>query len=382
MNKAYYIDTYSTGHLHEMFNASSLLMFATMYDHVEYRASRSSYEHVVRLVGKLPDNVSYQPIAVVNAYKGWKRMRFFYKQIQAILHNVAFILFTPDEYDVIINYNTLAALPAMNRMAGRVRKRILQICHGEMAELAMPYSKNRLLRRGVRLLQSGKNIASNLYFAVLGEAIYKNVLPLVSADIRERLLYFEHSAVYCEEKPASNRKQEKLVVGTIGAMRESKGESSLILLARMLADQPNVEIRCIGKSTLPKQTLEDAGISIPEVIYNKFLTREKLYEQIRQLDYALFLFPPALYRFTASGSVFDAIACGVPILSLSNEYFQGLFANYGDFGYLEKNLPDLARRIGLLVNNGEEQTKWHMQTIRLALSPQMVAEQFRKQWLP
>lgn len=380
MRQAYYIDTFSTGHLHEMFNASSLLMFAAMYDHIEYRASHSSYEHVVQLLGNLPDNVAYRPIAIVNAYKGWKRMRFLLKQLQALFHNVKYILCCPKDYDIIFNYNTLAALPAMNKAAMHTKKRILQVCHGEMAELATPYSKNRLLKKGVRLLQSGKHIANNLYFAVLGKAIYDNVYPLVGEGVQRRLLYFEHSAVWESLKEKTRKDTNKLIIGTIGAMRESKGESSLIKLASILKGSENLEIRCIGKYTVPKHVMEEAGIVVPEPSTNAFFTRDELYDQIRQLDYALFLFPPSLYKYTASGSVFDAIACGVPILSLINDYFEGLFASYGDFGYLETNIDALVQRIKWLVNHGAHGYKWDMKGLRNSIRPQNIAEEFKKQW--
>ena len=380
MTKAYYIDTFSTGHLHEMFNASSLLMFASMYEHVEYRASRSSYEHVQQLLSKLPDNVSFRPLHVIDAYKGWKRFRFFYKQIQAIVHNVLFILFTPKGNDILFNYNTLAALPAMNRVARCSNNRILQICHGEMAELEKPYSKNRLLRRGVLLLQHGKNIADNMYFAVLGKAIYTNVFPLVGQDIQKRLLYFEHSAVFSEKNEKLPKKDSQLIIGTIGAMRESKGESVLVKLAQKLKGYPNLEIRCLGKCALPKETISETGINIPKSIYDKYLTREEMYEQIKQLDYALFLFPADLYKYTASGSVFDAIVCQTPILALTNDYFKGLFASYGDFGYLEDDIEHLAQRIQWLVNQREHGTIWEMKPLCESISPDAVAEQFSKQW--
>lgn len=380
MTKAYYIDTFSTGHLHEMFNASSLLMFASMYDRIEYRASRSSYEHVVQHLGALPENVSYRPLHVMDAYKRWKRFRFFYKQIQALVHNVLFILFTPKGYDLIFNYNTWAALPAMNKVARYSKNRILQICHGEMAELEKPYSKNRLLRRGVRLLQYGGNIADNMYFAVLGKAIYNNVFPLVGQEVQKRLLYFEHSAIFSEKNENIQKKHSKLIIGTIGAMRESKGESLLVKLAQQLKGCPNLEIRCLGKCTLPKETMTEAGIIIPDSCYDKYLTREDLYEQIKQLDYALFLFPADLYKFTASGSVFDAVVCKTPILALSNEYFKGLFDSYGDFGYIEDDLENLARRIQWLVNQGECGADWEMSQLCERMSPDAVAKQFSKQW--
>ena len=49
MKKLLYIDTYSTGHLHEMFDASSLRMFCDMYDEVRYYANKDSIDNIEHL---------------------------------------------------------------------------------------------------------------------------------------------------------------------------------------------------------------------------------------------------------------------------------------------------------------------------------------------
>lgn len=383
MSKAYYIDTYSTGHLHEIFDASSLLMFSHMYDHVEYRASRTSYEHVIGLLGELPKNVTYSPIRVANIFAGWSKAKGLLKQIQATIHNTAYIINAPEGCDIIFNYNTLAALPIMNIAARYTQNRILQICHGELTELKTGASKHIMLRQGVKLLQSSNNhVAENMYFAVLGKAIYENVCPLVGRDIQSRLMSFDHSTIFPNEENHGESSSGKLVIGTIGGLREGKGRSAFIELARHLKNMPNVELRCIGRVMMTPAELCELGVTVPEHACERYLTREELYEQIRQLDYALFLFQPDVYKLTASGSVFDAIACGVPILSLTNDYFEGLFESYGDFGYLEKDYDSLVQRIEWLAGQDAKRPQWNMSKLRKDISPHGIAERFREQWLP
>ena len=382
MKKAYYIDTYSTEHLHEIFDASSLLMFSYMYEHIEYRAARSSCEHVVALLGSLPDNISYTPLAVAHVFSGWSKGQGLLKQIQATVHNTHYILSVPEGYDIIFNYDTLAALPFMNIAARFTRNRILQICHGELLELYTGASKHFFLRRGLQLLRSDDCIAKNIFFAVLGKAIYRNVFPLVGKDMQERMLSFEHSTIFPLEKCLPKHRTDKLIIGTIGGLREDKGLSVLKQLAKRMKHMPNVELRSIGRIALSETELNAMGIVVPEQVHQRYLTRDELYEQIRQLDYALFLFQPEVYRFTASGSVFDAIVCDTPILSLSNDYFRGLFDSYGDFGYLENDTDSIVQRIEWLVNQGVNKPVWNMQKLRVKMSPKTVAKHFAKQWLP
>ena len=46
MKKLLYIDTFSTGHIHEMFDASSLRMFGDLYDEIVYCANKDSIENI------------------------------------------------------------------------------------------------------------------------------------------------------------------------------------------------------------------------------------------------------------------------------------------------------------------------------------------------
>lgn len=383
MKNAYYIDTYSTNFLHEMFDAASLVMFASMYDHIEYRTSRSSYEHVKALLGELPANVTVSYIPTINAYRGWKKFRFLIKQLQAILHNAWYILTIPKECDIIFNYCTLSALPPMNWLSSLCGNRILQICHGELTEMVQPFSKNVLLKKGLNVLRSPKiAIAPNLYFAVLGKSIFNNVAPLLSDSCRRKMLYFEHPMVCANDIEHSKRLSGKLVLGVYGEIRQSKGGNDLLELARALKDNPNVELRCFGHLALPEKEIREAGIVIPIKGKEHFLSRDEMYSQIRQLDYALFLLPAARYQFTASGTMIDAIACGVPILGLSNDYFNRIFELYGAFGYLEKDVDALRQRVDWLISQGDKRSGWDMYGVRIGLSPQHIAEQFKKQWQP
>ena len=76
MKKLLYIDTFSTGHMHEMFDASSLRMFSDMYNEVYYRANQDSIDNVTHLLGGMPSNVKARPLNIVNIYNQGVSIQF------------------------------------------------------------------------------------------------------------------------------------------------------------------------------------------------------------------------------------------------------------------------------------------------------------------
>ena len=380
MKNAYYIDTFSTQHLHEMYNASSLRMFASMYKSLEYRCSKSSLEHTKALLGSVPINVHSKIIPVVHSYGKMARFKRFWKQIQAIFFNTYYILSIPKNYDVIINYNTAAALPFINWACKISKRRVLQVCHGEMQDVLKKRPTSILFKWGLSLFTNPNvKIADGLYFAVLGNTIRNNLLNLVTPQISCKLLSFEHTAIFDTVPLVEKETSRKLVIGVIGAMRPSKGLETFIALSKCFINNSNVEFRLIGKAFPNVDYFKNSGIIIPPGIGKSFLSRDKMYYHIRQLDYALFVFPDDVYKFTASGSVFDAIDCERPILGLANDYFKGLFNVCGDFGYLESDLEGLKKRILWLIDN-KERVSWNLKKVKTYFQPEFVAKCFENMW--
>ena len=352
-----------------------------MYDHIEYRCSKSSLEHVEKLLGVLPENVTVQTISLINSWGRFGKIKRFLKQIQAVFYNTFFILKASKDFDVIINYNTAPALPFVNWACKISKRRVLQVCHGEMADIAINRPTSVLFKWGLSLLTNpNAKIATNLFFAVLGNSIKNNLKGLISLQAEQKFLSFEHSAIFDSIQFSLKKTSSKLIVGVIGAMRPSKGLENLIDLSKIFKDNNQIEFRIIGKVPLDSSIYEKSGITFPSKATDKYLSREEMYNHIRQLDYALFLFPSEVYKFTASGSVFDAINCERPILGLENDYFSEMFKVYGDFGYLESNLENLKKRLLWLVDN-KENISWNLKKVKEYFQPENVAKRFEKVWM-
>lgn len=378
MKKAYYIDTYSVEHIHEMYDASSLKMFAAMYDKIEYRASLSSYMNVRILLGnQLPETVRYKSIWVGN---GGCFLLNVVKQFAATLVNVFYIIKAGKNVDTILNYNTAMALRFINVAAKISKGRVLVVCHGEMQDIVVKRKTSPLFKWGMSLFKDAQlRIAEGLYFAVLGNVIRENVKNVVSPQAGRKVLSFDHTAIFDKIPLAEHDHNNKLVLGMIGSLRESKGFSEYMNLASHFKNNPMVEFRAIGKIWIDRCKIEESGIVLPKGVGYESLTRQKMYDMIREVDYVVYLFPKEGYRFTASGSIFDAIDCERPILSLYNDYFSGLFGSCGHFGYLENTMDNLINRIDWLCSHKDEVT-WNMRAIKEKLQPENAAERFVRQW--
>lgn len=376
MKKLLYIDTFSTGHMHEMFDASSLRMFCDLYDEVVYRANKDSIDNVKHLLGGLPSNVKAKPINIVNIYKPLGKVRRFLKQLQATVLDCWYIATASKKTDVVINYMTALALYPINWTASITGRRVLVVCHSDIQELQGINHVSWLFSKSIRMLSNNNvRIAKNLWFAVLGDSILKNVKPLLSAQVKEKMHSFDHTAIFDCVQRKKHVDSDKLVLGYVGGLRASKGGDVFLKIAKHFKGNPHVEFRIIGNTSGKREKLEDAGVVIPEGVGDFFISRELMYDCICDLDYILYCFPPEGYKYTASGTVFDAIDCERPILAIRNDYFSGLFKICGDFGYLEDNYNQLIKRIEWLVLNRNNDI-WNMKKVKEFLRPENAAKRF------
>lgn len=376
---AYYIDTYSRGHLHEMYNASSLLMFSTLYNHIEYRAEFSSFENVKKILkDQFPHNIQYKKLHVEEESSFLKRV---IKQFYATLFNCHYILWAKKGWDVVINYNTAMSLRILNNAAKLSKaRRIMIVCHGEMYDLVAKRKTSPLFKWGMSLFKDPHTkIAGKLYFATLSESINMNVNKFVSNNIKPKLISFDHTAIFTEGFPHSREENGKLLLGIVGGLRESKGLKEFFTFAELMQGNPLVEIRVIGHIENYRSKLESLGVVIPSGVGEHVLSREVMYDEIKKLDYVLYFFNANSYGFTASGSVFDAIECEKPIIALRNDYFEDLFKNTGGFGYLTENVNEMAEVVDS-ISRCQSKSSYNIAEIKKYLSPLNAALRFLKKY--
>lgn len=375
MKKAYYIDSFSIGHVHEMFDASSLEMFSHNYDKIEYRSSISSKNNVEKIMGILPSSVRYKRILIPRKVD---KIGLVLRQIVATVYNFLYVVFKSRQYDIIINYNTLLSIYPVKFACKFASHKVFIICHGELKELELHSNVNCLTKKSLDFfIKKGNNIPRNLYFFTLSKSINENVSKLVTPQIAEKFCYFYHSAIFKQTVNKKERKLYKKIIGMTGSLRESKGFMDFLAIASHFKSNQNVEFRAIGALKTDVNIIKESGVVLPECVKeDTFLSREEMYTEISKLDYVLYLFPPEIYKYTASGSVYDAIDCEVPIIALRNDFFNDLFEYCGKFGFLFDTKEDIVDFIEKLDTIDE---KIDFRNIKEKLSPKQVSSLLTKQ---
>lgn len=381
-NKVYYIDTFSTNNMHEMYNASSLLMFSKIYDKVEYRSAYSSFINVQKLLKEFPNNIFYKRIFLPSLRKN--SYGRFIMQIIAIITNIFYIIKCNDCL-VFINYNTAISLYPINLICKIFHRDVLICCHGELQDIENKRKTSWLFKQSIRFfIRPQTNIAQGLNFCVLSKSIYETIKNVMPYKISMRFTYFEHTAIFntipCKKTEPS---QNKLIVGMSGGLRESKGLSNFIELAKRFKDNNSIEFRLIGRIQNSDKLKKEYGIVCPFGDRTSFIPREDMYYEIKKLHYGIFLFPADGYRYTASGSIFDMIDCETSIISLYNDYFNHLFSQYGKFGYLVNSLDEMENLINQIINTSKQNKmiKPNFEIIKADLSPQNEALNLKKRIL-
>lgn len=376
MKKLLYIDTFSTGHIHEMFDASSLRMFGDLYDEIVYCANKDSIENIKHLLGEMPSSIKVKSVNIVDIYKPFGKLRRFLKQLQAAVLDCWYIATVSKNTDVVINYMTALALYPINWAARITDKRVLVVCHSDIQEVLGHNKVSWLFEKSIHMLDKADvKIAKNLWFAVLSDAILDNVLPLVSPQVKEKMLAFDHTAIFDRIPKKSHITSGKLILGYVGGLRANKGGDVFLKLAKHYKNNSQIEFRIIGNTSDQRDKLNEAGVIIPDGVGDFFISHELMYDNICDLDYVLYCFPPEGYKYTASGTVFDAIDCERPILAIKNDYFSGLFKVCGEFGYLEEDYDNLVKRINWLISNRNE-VNWNMKKVKDYLRPESAAKRF------
>lgn len=327
MKKLIYADTFSVGAFHETFNASSLMMFSMIYDKVVYRASKSSAQCVERLIETFPSNVEYKSIRL---WAGSGSIGNFMRYLSSAVWNIILSLKQRRNEVLYFNYNSLWAMRLINFIA-RLRKiNVIIACHGEIGYLINGIRLNSPAQAGLELFTDPRwNIAPSLHFCVLGESILANVPQVVAAKHLRHFISYEHSFIPHKVTPQMGDGVYR--IGTVGTIRKEKGLEQLLAMGEALKVVDKTEFYALGRVTCNPQLLSNAGVKFIPGTEKGYVPKGVLNQYIDKMDCLVFFYPTDSYKFTASGALFDAIDREKLILSLHNDYFDGIFdiANFG-----------------------------------------------------
>jgi hypothetical protein len=155
--------------------------------------------------------------------------------------------------------------------------------------------------------------------------------------------------------------RDAIILGHIGSMELARKNSDYFyLLAKNLSDlidNGKLKFNTIGLITPPMLPIKNKWVD--EIVGNSqpnkpdYLTREEYESNVLKLDFALFFFKAPHYIFRASGAVIDAIAFETPIIALNHPFFNNLFEQVGQIGYLCNDIAEMEAIIRKIANRDD-----------------------------
>lgn len=374
------VDTYSQKSLHEMFNASLILMCSMIFTSVDLRISKSSYENYLKIIDiESPKNIEYNNVWVI---EGNSRFSLLMRYLFSAIQNIKFLIISPKNTILVFPYNNLFSLRVLNFFNKFCKKRILVFCHGEMEGIVVDVEKTGFLHR--LLLKLARNfflnqevkISEGLYFSVLGDAIKQNISEIIDEKKASKFISVDHPYLF----RSGNKKAQddtELKVATVGTINKTKGLFSFLEFANKINStiKEKIRISVVGASTENFNLFNGSGIVLSSNNNNALLSRGDFNNKVNELDYILFFYPTNSYTITASGAIMDAINFEKPILALRNSYFQYVFNKYGSFGFLFENINEMVSKVEDLSNN-KSIPDIDFMSLKKRLTPEALSSQF------
>lgn len=373
-----YIDSYSLGNFHELFNATSLSMMSHVFDDITYYSTSSSMQAVKYILEGLPPNVKHLRLYNWNT----RHLGTIVRTGMSAFWNCIILLLADKDDIIYYNFNSLWGLPFINWYCKFSRKKVIVQCHGELELLTntklKPYNYISMkILRGY-LYNDSIHLAENLKFSVLGESILNNVEKEFPDVVSSHFISFEHTTIVNKERESRIKNKTEtdiLKIGIIGTIHPYADYNQKFEFAQKLKPYKKIDVYALGRIFFPKAVMDENNIKIIPNSENGFVSRDILLDYISEMDLICFIYPKNGYRYTASGSLLDAIACKKKIYSLHNDYFDGLSKRINYCCYFNS----IDEMINSIVNRGYIANEFDYNENAEKASPKWEAVRFKKE---
>jgi hypothetical protein len=132
--------------------------------------------------------------------------------------------------------------------------------------------------------------------------------------------------------------ENKIVFASIGDFNKRKNSNLFFDLANQHYNLNSIyEFWFIGRTEISGIDLKNVHL----VSSDNMLDDINYHHNIEAIDYAIFLFNSDFYRYSVSGTLYDAVLHTKPILAIRTPFFQDFFLRYGNIGYLCDSYDDM-----------------------------------------
>jgi len=214
----------------------------------------------------------------------------------------------------------------------------------------------------------------SLRYILLSSSILQNV-PERFRQALSHSSWIDHPYHFPPIQPTA---PDSLVFGTFG----NTGDGRLLeqVARQVKAVDPSVQFRLIG--FLSDQQTVDRLRPLIEDVTDQPISRENFIHGARSVTHALWLAPADSFRLRASGTLFDALAYGKPLVYTANAYVDPYFALEPEIGVRCLSLEEVAPAILELVHNhtdvGYLQAQKAIERLRRRFTPEELAKSLRE----
>ena len=275
-------------------------------------------------------------------------------------------------------------------LAGRRHRiaRVAAVLHGNAAEIAGWRARNPLVRL-TQLRESLGWAPPDTRFVVLEPSIRRALID-AAPELGGRLHVVPHPLPLAETRmpPALAREPTRaapLRIAFLGSANPNKGFAAYLRLAKTLTDRrrDRFDFQAIG--WLPPQSVSLDMTSLSRRPAPHKIGRAEFVSALSGVDYVCMPYDPNVYRYSASGTLLDAIAHSKPLLALRTPMLDDLSRDFGDIGEFGVSIEDLCARAESLLSDSVP-GRYSLQVTNLARiaasrSPRALATSLPALWM-
>lgn len=372
--KIFFIDQTSEQDHHMVFNASIIKILQKIYKQsIDYFGIESNKISVFELLSAKQQNTTvFHKLIYTEPVKNtivFKIINFFKKEKQRFL-SFKNILRNSKENDIIfLSITTFTSFLLFKFLKKKYSCKVVAFLHGDIDFLYKSNNSLEKLNKWTHQLIF-KIQANNFYYCVLNK-IARELLIKDKFLKSNELMHINHPVEMVNKNFKNQRSKNKLYIGHIGSLEFKRKHSHLFYKLASHFDKQvklnTISFNAIGLSTPSMMAYKNEYVK--DMVGNespakpRYLDRTTFENELLKLHFAIFFYPTTEYVFRTSGAVTDAIALGIPIIALKHPYFNYLFSQGGDIGYLCDSFEDIPKVINTLIKTNVLQSDKYKQQI-------------------
>lgn len=345
-----------TGLVHTEINASVVSVFKKYYN-VSTATFWGEHEHLNTLKDLKLEKHCFTVVSNQASIKIFKKVKLVLREVRFIL--IWFQLLIKSKRKPIDVLVITSALPIVHLIIKYTLKllnkhtQVFLVLHGEVENIFLhPNSYYNILQSAINY---PNKINDRFKYIALSHTIRLNLLNTFKLKDKD-VLAITHPGNFSSDKLNKKVSTGKIIFASIGVHSTFIKQSHLIFeLAQSFSneiDAGKVEFQIIGK--LEEDIMPYCNNYVKIISNNNGMLDKNTFNQsISSVNYLLFFAPSGVYRFTASGTIMDALKYQIPIIGLRNESLNDLCVKAEKIGYIADDLSAMKDFIWKLIQHND-----------------------------